>query len=70
MLKNTKLATGWRDETIKLLRNRPVYITMERIAKETGLQVPWLSMLHRGKITHPSINMMQTLHEYLISIKS
>ena len=69
MLKNIKLATNWRDETHKLLLNRPISITLEKIERDTGLRKAWLSLFSRGKISSPSVNAIETLRSYLLSIK-
>jgi hypothetical protein len=66
MFKNTYLKTEWRDEILELLNTRPVNIKYEDIAKVTKLHKNWLSMFARGRITHPSVNAMNTLHDYLV----
>jgi len=38
-------------------------------AKEADLDVSWLSMFNRGKITEPSVNKVQKLYEYLSKSK-
>ena len=69
MVKNTKHSTQWRNEIQELLRHRSATITLKAIAEVTGLGEQWLKLIHQGKITDPSINKMETLHNYLISIK-
>lgn len=64
-MKNNKLTTTLRDRTLDLLKARPVTVTLHLIAIETGLNEGWLSMFHRDKISDPSVNMVQTLYEYL-----
>ena len=70
MAKATPFTTEWRDNVLKLLRNRPRYLTWHKIASDTGLGEAWLSLLNRDKITNPNINMMNCLYEYLIKNKS
>ena len=60
-----KLRTTLRDKTLELLKNRPAFITLEKIAEETGLGSRWLSMFNNGRISKPSVNAIQTLYEYL-----
>jgi len=69
MVKDSKYTTEWRDKTLKLLRERPRNISFFKIHQATGLGEAWLSMLQRGKITNPTINMMNALFNYLSSIK-
>ena len=65
---NPKLITEWRDCTLELLNKRPRSIQYEDIEKSTGLQKAWLTLFARGKIDGPSVNAMNTLHNYLISV--
>lgn len=60
-----KLRTTLRDKTLQLLKNRPVTITLEKIAEDTGLGTAWLSMFHNERIAKPNVNAIQTLYEYL-----
>lgn len=58
--------TGLRDTTLKLLKERSIQITLEKICNDTGLNLSWLE-LFSGKtgIKDPSVNKIQTLYEYL-----
>ena len=58
------------EQTLKLLQDRPSRISLKDISKATGLKRGWLSMFHQGKITNPSFLTLQTLRNYLISIKN
>lgn len=64
-MKNNKLTTTLRDKTIDLLQTRPITLSLKQIAMDTGLNEGWLSMFHKNRIDGPSVNMVQTLYEYL-----
>lgn len=49
----------------EILRNRPIWLTYEKIAVETGLPVGWLTMLKQGKIKQPNPIRLTTLLNYL-----
>jgi hypothetical protein len=70
MLKNGKFATNWRNKVTELLRNRPLPITLEKIEEDTKIDKAWLKLLSRGAIDNPGINRMETLYNYLISIRN
>lgn len=59
------IKTTLRDETLRLLADRPARITFKRISKDTGLPESWLSMFGNGSINDPSVNRIETLYEYL-----
>lgn len=51
--------------TVELLRNRPRGVTLEAIARETGLTNKWLSMFGLDLINNPGANQVVLLYEYL-----
>lgn len=65
MVKNVKITTRLRDKTLELLKSRPEELTLSKIAKDTKLGEGWLSMFLNNNISHPSVNMVQALYEYL-----
>lgn len=65
MTNGTKL----RDETLYLMRYRPVILTQIQIAKDTGLTVDWLSKFQNGKIDNPGVVYVEILNEYLKNYK-
>jgi hypothetical protein len=70
MAKNTpQLQTSLREQTLHLLQNRNVQLTLKKIAEDTGIKESWLSMFQLGKIEKPSADFIQTLYEYLAKEK-
>jgi hypothetical protein len=59
------ITTVLRDSTIKLLKNRPVWMTLDLISMETTIPVGWLKSLSQDKIENPSVNRIETLKNYL-----
>lgn len=57
------------DETIILLKNRPVTITLRQIAKDLKVSPNWLSLLVNNEIDNPGIVGIQKLHDYLLNKK-
>ena len=57
------------DETLFLLKNRPVTLELKQIAQAINVSPNWLSMLNNGKIENPGIVYIQKLHDYLVSKK-
>ena len=55
------------DETLLLLRNRPVTLELKQIAQAIDVSPNWLSMLNKGNIDNPGIVGIQKLHDYLVS---
>lgn len=53
------------ERTLHLLRERSRTKTLQIIEQETGLQVPWLKGLLRGKTNSPSVCRIVLLYEYL-----
>lgn len=54
------------NEIIQLLNKKAKTTDLKSIAEEAGLGYTWLHMLHSGKIPDPSINLMNTLYDYLV----
>lgn len=59
------IITSLRDETLALLKNRPVWMTFQIIFEETTIPVGWLKMFSQNKIADPSVNRIETLKAYL-----
>lgn len=59
------ITTDLRDQTIKLLKNRPVWMTLGIISMETTIPEGWLKSLSQNKIHDPSVNRIETLKNYL-----
>lgn len=57
--------TSLRDKTLKLLHNRDKEITFRKIQNDTGIKYDWLNKFAQGLIDDPSVNLIQTLHNYL-----
>ena len=55
------------DETLFLLKNRPVTLELKQIAQAINVSPNWLSMLHKGHINNPGVAYIQRLHDYLVS---
>lgn len=53
------------DRTLELVRNRPVTLTYEELAKRTGLNVYWIRLFARGKIDNPGVVHVCRLYEFL-----
>lgn len=60
------LTTDFRDKTIELLNNRPVWLTIKIISEETTIPEGWLKMFSQLKISDPGVNRVETLNKYLI----
>lgn len=55
------------DDTLALLKNRPVTLELKQIAKAIDVSPNWLSMLVNNKIDNPGVVSIQKLHDYLVS---
>lgn len=53
------------DKTLTLLQNRPVTLTLKKIAQDTGLTMNWLVQFHNGKAGRAPVKFVQPLYEYL-----
>jgi hypothetical protein len=53
--------------TLELLRTRPRTLTLEQIARDTGIELGWLSKFGSNKIGDPSVNRVEALRNYLLS---
>lgn len=52
-------------DTLHRMKHRPHGLTLEKIAADTGLGVPWLSTFQRGGMTDPGVTKVQALNRYL-----
>lgn len=57
------------EETRQLLLNRPVHLTLVKIAEVTELSESWLSKFGRGEIENPGVVTVYRLNEYLKNYK-
>ncbi|MFZ1074785.1 MAG: hypothetical protein WAN50_00195 [Minisyncoccia bacterium] len=59
-----------RIRTLELLRNRPIQLTLDKIAAATGIKVAWLQYFQaQGDETSPSVDRIETLYNFLSSKK-
>ncbi len=61
--------TRLRDRTITLYNQRLTWSTRDTIARATGLSKTWLHNFGMGSLTHPSVNNVECLYEYLTGHK-
>jgi hypothetical protein len=54
------------EDTHKLIKYRPAFISLKLIARDTKISYNWISSFHQGKINNPKIQRLQLLHDYLI----
>ena len=54
------------EQTLKLIKSRPAYISLKQIAIDTGIDYNWVSSFHMGKIKDPKFQRLKLLHDYLI----
>lgn len=57
--------TSLADTAIQRLKNRPVWLTLSQIGKETGIPKAWLSYLQSRKSKNPQVTRLETLISYL-----
>lgn len=53
------------EETLQLLKNRPVGLTFDKISEGTDLSVPWLKLLLKGTLNNPSYYRVEILNRFL-----
>jgi hypothetical protein len=53
------------ETTLDKLKNRPAWLTLALIERETGISQYWLSMLNRGKVPNPGIKNIEILANHL-----
>ena len=53
------------EETVRLLKNRPVTLKFEMIAKEVGVSEAWLTKLNNDKLKNPSYFRIEELNTFL-----
>lgn len=58
------------EETRQLLLNRPVHLTLVKIAEETELSESWLQKFSSGKIENPGVLTICALNTYLTKYKN
>mgnify|MGYP001603848455 CR=1 FL=1 len=61
--------TSLHDKTLDLLQNRSVQLTLKQISEDTGITENWLSRYNQDQVKNPSVNLVQTLYEYLTNSK-
>jgi len=54
---------NWYKDTLKLLKKSKV--SMETIAKDTGIKLRWLYYFRNEQLGDPGIHKVQTIHDYL-----
>ena len=64
-----KRSTLWRDDTIRLLRDRPASLTTDMIADHIGVTRSWLNLLVAGKIQNPGVVYIESLNKFLTEYK-
>jgi len=57
--------TSLRDETRRLVKERPRSLSLRTIAADTGLNIRWLEQFRDGGSPNPGVCFVQTLYEYL-----
>lgn len=57
------------EKTLKLLEDKPPEITLQVIAEELKLSYSWVCKFSAKRITNPSYNTLQSLHDYLAKFK-
>lgn len=57
--------TRLRDTTISLYNQHLDVYSRDEVAKATGLSRTWLFNFGAGVLTHPSVNNVECLYEYL-----
>ena len=58
-----------KDDTYKLLKERPAYLFYRIIAQETGLRESWISYFASNLIKNVDVDKVETLYNYLLSKK-
>ena len=52
--------------TLKLLKNRPITLTLKKISKDTSIPYHWLTAISKSNgARKPDVNHVQKLYEYL-----
>lgn len=65
MTRRMPATTRLRDQTIVLYNQHLDVYSREEVAVATGLSKTWLFHFGRGLISHPSVNNVECLYEYL-----
>lgn len=69
MIRRHVVTTRLRDRTIFLYNQRLDTVMRDDIAKATGLSRTWLFAFGRGEMSHPCVNNVECLYEYLTGTK-
>lgn len=59
------MITSLRSKTYELLKNRNNLLTLKKITEDTGISEQWLSRFNQNQIKNPSVDIVQTLYQYL-----
>ena len=59
--------TKFRDDTLKLLNNRPVTLTYKSIAESIGVTEAWVKLFAMNRIDNPGVNTIEALNNLLNS---
>jgi hypothetical protein len=54
--------------TLELVKNAPRHITYTDMAKNCGVSISWVSRFAAEQLDHPSVNIVECLHDYLVSV--
>ena len=55
------------DQTLDMLKTRPVSLTYAAIAEQAKLTVPWIEAFRAGNMREPSVHKVQRLHDCLFA---
>ena len=58
------ISRSLNDRTFQLLRDRPRYLSIKRIARETGLSESWLRHYATGSARAPDVDCVETRSIY------
>jgi|WetSurMetagenome_2_1015567.scaffolds.fasta_scaffold1315940_1 hypothetical protein len=64
-LRGESLKMTLYQQTLNLIRNRPVHLTLIKISQDTNIPKNWLSAFTLGKID-PKFQRLQELNDYLV----
>ena len=53
------------EKTLRLIQSRPHNLTFAEISSKIDIGEDWLRKFAQGKIKNPSVNRIQTLHDFL-----
>ena len=58
-----------KDDTLKMLLERPTYLFYRIIEADTGLKTQWLTYFATGRLKIIDVDKVETLYNYLLSKK-